>query len=208
MTLKDILLKKGNPTHEVVEALASVCNTYEIEKGEILVKQGEMCHKIYFISEGLFRIMHEKDNKEDTVVFGGAGEVFLSFHTYVYREPSVFSLHCLERSTGWYTSIDKFKALLLKFPELAEWWGNVLASQIAAIEQLYSLFSLVDAEQRIENFWTIVNPDLQQSHYRKTFNLIPMKYFAQYIGITPQSLSRLRRKILNSKILRNKDTNS
>lgn len=200
MTLKDIFLQKANISDETIEAVGECCRPFEIKKGELLVTQGKICNFIFFISEGFHRVMHEKGDKEDTICFGGAGEVFLFFQSYMSREPALYSLYCLEDSAGWYISTERFKMLLQKYPDLQVWWGNMLASQMQSFEQLYSLFSLVDAEQRIENFWNICNPNFRRINSKQLFNMVPMKYLAQYIGITPQSLSRLRRKIMNARI--------
>jgi len=204
MTLKDLFLKKANISDSTVAAVENCCMPFEIGKGELLVTQGKICNHIFFIASGFHRVMHEKADKEDTVCFGGAGEVFLSFQSYMSHEPALYSLYCLESSTGWYISIDKFKMLLQKYPDLQAWWGMMLSSQMQAFEQLYSLFSLEDAEQRIENFWNICNPNFRLINSKQLFNMVPMKYLAQYIGITPQSLSRLRRKIMNARILKAK----
>lgn len=200
MTLREIFLTIREIPEEVIEAVSKEVTPFEAKKNSQLVEQGKLCDKIYFFSSGMHRVRYVKEEREDTICFGSEGEVFLSFQSFIAGKPSLFSVYCHENVCGWFIENIRFKALLRKHHELALWWSHLLAGQFYAFEQLYSLFSLADAEQRIENFWNICDPSLQHSESKEIYNKIPAKYLAQYIGITPQSMSRLRRKIVRARM--------
>lgn len=203
MDIADILNRCGPVSPQCIEAVRKLSIPYHADKGEIIVRQEEICGDIYFFGSGTLRIALRKGQKEDTLCFGGAGDTFLSFHSYYNREPSRFMVTALENVEGWRLPIDRFRYLEKQFPDLIMWMRNLLVEQMYSFEGLYYNFSMSDAQERMESFWQSTPQALRNISPNNLSKIVPLKFIAQYLGITQQTLSRLRRIIVKKSYHKN-----
>lgn len=196
MELGDIMSRCALLSRESIYAVQRQSRPFSFERGEVLVVQGEPCRDIIFISEGILRIGLDKGAREDTVCFGGRGDVFMSFHTYYGGEASRFKLVALEGGGGWRLDIDAWRRLEKQWPELVEWMRNVLVEQLYSFEGLYSNFALATPQQRLAGFWQVTPEALRAIKAADLSKTVALKYIAQYLGIAQQTLSRLRRRLV------------
>lgn len=157
----------------------------ELSKHSILLEEGSICRHLYFLEEGLLRYYFLKDGLEITKYFTEAPYVFTSQRSFSLQIPSVDSIQAIEHSKIW----------ALSFDDVQELWGIPAWSQFARkiinevqfyTEEIYADLQTVNAEDRYQKMMIEV-PDLLQR--------IPLKYLASYLGIAPQSLSRIRKKM-------------
>ena len=83
-----------------------------------------------------------------------------------------------------------------RFPELYRLQANIMTEQLYSFEVLYKKLVLSAPEERMRNFWDYSIDDLRKPPVRSVLQSVPMTVIAQYLGITPQTLSKLRRKQL------------
>lgn len=187
MTLGEILRCNYPVSDETVEALESVALKKHVRKRGFLVQQGRRTDFIYFISEGLFRGLHEIDGSEDTLFFGVPGDPFTAAHSLAHGEPAQISLQAIDDSDVYAVRFDLFRNLLEESGDLLRWWNAVLLEQIYALERRYVAIGTSNAEQRYETLLRIRSGII---------NRIPLKYVAQYLNVTPETLSRIRRRLV------------
>lgn len=168
-----------------VERVLSVAAHVRVKKKEYLVEQGVRSTCIFFISEGLFRGVALIDGREDTLFFGLPGDPFLSMHSFAHDEPAQISLQAIEDSVVYAVTFSEFRRLLVDCPDLMMWWSSVLTEQIYALERRYVHIGTCDAAQRYETLLKIRAGIMHR---------IPVKYVAQYLNVTPETLSRIRAK--------------
>ncbi|PCI10375.1 MAG: CarD family transcriptional regulator [Flavobacteriaceae bacterium] len=156
-------------------------------KKSILTKIGEVENYISFIEEGVVRLVIPK-NDEDEMTFGFSfqNEFISAYDSFLTQTPSIYQVETLTET----------RLLSISYSDLQKVYeqtqiGNLIGRLVS--EGLYLLKSkrtyslLVDtAEQRYLNLFT-ERPNLIKE--------IPLKYIASYIGVTPQSLSRIRKQI-------------
>gem|GEM_PF-599416 len=179
-----------------IEEIARKLEPVRFERGDIVVYQDEPCDVIYFFHTAMLRIGFVKEGREDTVAFGGDGDVFFSVPTFFCNEPSTFSLMALDLSLGWQMSFATYRAMERRFPELTIWMHNLLGVQLYAVQNMYRNAYMTTAMQRFKNFCSRydINPGAIKSQPLSRINrIIALKYIAQYLGITQQTLSKLRR---------------
>jgi len=159
----------------------------QFPKKTIITQIGEVENYISFIEEGIIRLLIPK-NKEEDITFGFSfeNEFISAYDSFLTQSPSQYQLETLAETS----------MLSISFSDLQEVYqhtkiGNLIGRLVA--ERLYILKSnrvlalLNDsAEQRYLNLFT-ERPNLIKE--------IPLKYIASYIGVTPQSLSRIRKQI-------------
>ena len=152
------------------------------------MKIGEVENHISFIEKGEVRLLIPKEDEEKEITFGFSfkDEFISAYDSFLTRTPTLYQLETLAPTTLW--SID-YKDLQQAYEQTEI--GNKLGRFIA--ERLYLLKS--KREQSLLN----ENPDQRYLNlFKERPNLIkqiPLKYIASYIGVTPQALSRIRKRI-------------
>lgn len=160
----------------------------EYPKKHTFLKIGEIENHVSFIEKGQVRLLIPKDEEEKEITFGFSfkDEFISAYDSFLTRSPSLYQLETLAPTTLW--SIDYEN--LQKAYQLTE-IGNTIGRFIS--ERLYLLKS--KREQSLLN----ENPDQRYLNlFKERPNLIkqiPLKYIASYIGVTPQALSRIRKRI-------------
>ncbi len=157
---------------------------------QYLVQSGEICQSVYFILEGCVRVAIENQQGEDvTCFFASEGQFVANYESFLTGKSSPYSLQCLEPCR--LLAIDR-KGLqeLYDLNEYGERAGRLIAENlfVDATERLTS-FYMDTPEQRYQQF-LIDYPGLSQR--------IPQHYIAAYIGVRPQSLSRIKRRALSA----------
>lgn len=189
MTLKSAFSQHYSLSDECIAEIETLATLKTFGRKKCLVHQGELCHNFYINKSGLLRIVHEKDGLEDTIGFGTAGDTFTSMHSLYAAKQSIFSLVTIEPSEVWIISHDEMERLSLKYPELVWWLRNLLIEQVYSFERRYIFFGMKDATMRYRNFI---------SNRKSTFLRVPIKYIAQYLKIAPETLSRIRRRMISN----------
>ncbi len=141
---------------------------------------------LYFLEEGTVRYYVEGAEKEITFDFAFPGFFFCAFTSFLTGEPVKYSIQALSDCSVYFVNKQALEALYQKDPK-AVWMGKWAAEQ-QFIKKSAREFSLLTqtAEERYQALLQSQPVLLQQ---------IPLKYLASYIGITPQALSRIRKRI-------------
>lgn len=167
------------------EKFKSLISTAHLEKGENFIRAGESPRKIAFVRDGLFRYYYtSKDGVEYTKGFFDKNNVLSAYDAILENKPSYFTIEALEDSVIESVPYDPFKKLFSADPR----WNKFLVAllqkgYLAKVTRERELL-LLDATRRYENFLKRY-PGLEK---RVRQNII-----ASYLGIAPESLSRIRK---------------
>jgi CRP-like cAMP-binding protein len=172
---------------EDVTLLSSILKEKTFKKGAIVLQAGDVCNEAYFITKGLMRSFHQVPNgNQKTYVICFEHSLFTEHCSFVSQKPALDSIEALEDtdvlSFSYVDLIDIYK----KSHKL-ESVGRKISDNnfILAKNRLRSLMN-DDAPTRYLNFL---------HSFQDYLNRIPQHIVASYLGITPQSLSRLKREI-------------
>ncbi len=170
---------------EAQEALNSVIVAQEFGKDEFLVKEGMICRKLYFIEKGSVRGFHYKDGKEVTNWFGFESNLVTSFHSFIDQKPGYEFLQTIEDTIMWSISRETLYQLYDQFPAI-ERLGRITC------EQYY-----IRLEDRYVNAHFKTATELYQDlleTYPHIIQRVPLGMIASYLGISQETLSRIRSK--------------
>jgi len=187
MTLNDIH-KILNPDEQV--AFNSILTKRELKAGEFLIKENTIANKLFFIERGACRSYFIKDGEDVTDFFffdGGFASDFASFYA---DKPSLLNLCCLEDTTvlEW----EKIDLLNL-------YKHNIKFSEIGRLSAEYS-FLLVEERMRLLHTESLeIKYNWMLKNFPMVFQRVPQYYIASFLGVKPQSLSRIRAKISGKK---------
>lgn len=158
----------------------------ELKKGEHLLEAGNVCRYIIFIETGLIRYYMNNDGVEHTSYFNKENEFACDYMSFLTQIPSYVNIQALEDSTVWiinHAGIQQF----YKEVSTGERFGRLAIEQVfvSVISQIGSLYT-DPPEVRYYKFL---------SNYPDVGQRIPQYYVASYVGVKPQSLSRIRKRI-------------
>ena len=164
-----------------------IFRTYK--KGALLLKEGQKSTDGYFVLKGCIRTFYIIDGEEKTTAFYTEMEG-VTPNCVLSKKPSEYFISCVEDSILTVSNPDMENEVFEKFPKF-ETVCRIISEQLLAKSQTsFDEFKTSSPEQRYYNL--VQNrPDLLQR--------VPQYQLASYLGIKPQSLSRLRARIMNKK---------
>ncbi|HTN07617.1 hypothetical protein [Agriterribacter sp.] len=157
----------------------------KIIKGKYLLKPGEFCAHYYYIHKGVLRAFIKEGKKEITTWINPENEITTSIRSMSRREPSLEYIQVMENSDLYVMSFESLQKMYALFPEMNIVVRILLEEYYAASEERSYISRLPSAEKRYRHF-IASRPEL--------VNRIPLKYVASYLGMSEETLSRLRGK--------------
>ncbi|PKP36074.1 MAG: Crp/Fnr family transcriptional regulator [Bacteroidetes bacterium HGW-Bacteroidetes-15] len=183
-------IKDYIPLNETDEELISRLFVLEyFNKNELILNEGNHCQKLYFIATGIVRFSLLIDGEERTFVFRDEGAFCCDLESFLRKTPSKFNISAIEPTTLFSINYDNLQ-VFYKEITYGERFGRL------AIEQLFlgvvnhlSTFYSEGPEQRYVRF---VN------QHKDMLQRIPQYQIASYVGVSPQALCRIKKKILHN----------
>ena len=160
----------------------------EFSKKSKIISIGEIENCISFIEDGIVRLLipHEDEEKEITFGFSFENEFISAYDSFLTRTPSLYELETLTKTTIWSISYTDLQEVY-KTTQIGNLIGRFSSERLYLIKSKREQSLLTDsAEKRYLNLF---------KERPKLIKKIPLKFIASYIGVTPQALSRIRKRI-------------
>jgi len=186
--LIEFLSTYGELSESSIEILIKHNIIKHFSKNDILLKEGQHAIECYFVLRGCLRSYYLLDGDEKTTAFFIENEAITPV-SYTTSEPSKYFISCLEDSIVTVGNKTLTTELLSKHPEINQLFINISEEQLATSRESLDSYINLSPENR---FKKIVDerPDLIQR--------VPQYHLASYLGIKPQSLSRIKKRILKN----------
>lgn len=184
--LFDFISKYISLSEDEKNAIVSLDIFRSFKKGTTLLKEGQKSNDAYFILKGCIRTYYIIDGEEKTTTFYTEMET-LTPHCVINKAFSKYYISCVEDTILIVTNPDMEADSFKKFPKF-ESLCRILSEELLVKEQInFDEFKTSSPEQRYLNLLQ-KRPDLIQR--------VPQHQLASFLGIKPQSLSRLRARII------------
>jgi CRP/FNR family transcriptional regulator, anaerobic regulatory protein len=174
---------------EEEEAFATILHVVYLKKKDYLFSQGQLCDRISFLNKGCLRLFYNIDGIENTIQFFFDGSWYTDYGSFLTGKPGTEITQALEDCEVVQFKKDAIYQLYSVYP-VFERVGRVMAEN--AFLSLSSLNKMLTNEEPEERYLNLLKqrPELIQK--------IPQHYIASYLGIQPESLSRIRKRILSN----------
>ncbi len=160
-------------------------------KGTYLLKNGQIAKEAYFVVEGCIRSYELLDGEENTLDFYTENQSAANFNSLATKTPSTLNFVCAEETTVALVNAEKEKVFYDSFPRFERFCRE-------GMEQMIGI-QLTNAADFLKQ-----NPDERYEHLLKErptlINRVPQYQLASYLGIKPETLSRVRKRISEKKI--------
>ena len=174
-------------SEQEAEEVVKTVKAKSFKKGTILLKEGQVAKLCYFVLKGCIRQYFLVDGEEKTTNFFTEGQPVTPYEGTFKKVPSKFYLSCIEDSILTVGAPGDEAAFFEKFPRLEPAKNMAIEEELGKSMDQLSSFILNSPEERYLNLLK-TRPDL--------LDRVPQYQLASYLGVTPESLSRIRKRIM------------
>jgi CRP-like cAMP-binding protein len=174
---------------DLTELLALLSLTREkiLREGDVYIQEGSQTRKLAYIKKGLIRTVYLKENGDEiTMLLRWEDQFFSSYDSIFFNRPSRFTYQALEESVLLEVNYDEFMDFLNAHSRFAKAKDFFLISMLAETMERVESFVLMTPEERYLKLIKEKGNIVQRCHD---------KHLATWLGITPVSLSRIRKRI-------------
>jgi len=160
-----------------------VLQRLELPKGHALLRPGAVCHYFYFIEQGLTRTWYIKDGKDITDWLSAENSFAVSIVSFLTGQPDIRGIELLEPSVLWAISRNDLESLYARYHDIEHMGRMILSGGLIQMQQRFDDLHFATALQRYRKLID-TNPSF--------VNRVPLGMIATYLGITQETLSRIR----------------
>ena len=168
---------------EELEQIAGKFRRRTVKKNEYLLRQGEICSDLVFVKEGCLRLYYLADGIEVSVWFSFKHSSAIELYSFISERPSEYYLQAIEAGEILYLSKPALNLIYETYPKMQEMMRKFWEDVVINLVDRFTALQRDSAEKRYRDL-------LKKPAYLQK---IPQKYLASFIGVTPTSLSRIRK---------------
>lgn len=186
-SLIQVLQHLGGLNDSEIEKVIAISTETEYNKKTIFIKDGEVKRKLYFIVDGFIRTYQLKDGKEKTISFGKPNQFVTSVNILFGENPSDEYLETITDAQLIAIDFEGLEKLKLSIPKIAFLMNRLLQEMMLTKENRLRNFICNSALERYKSFMS-TEPELMK--------VVTVNQLSSHLGVEPESLSRLRKKII------------
>lgn len=177
-------------TKEEEDFFISILLPQKLKQGEFAQKAGEITYNFIHVNAGcLMTYFTDKEGNDQVIQFAITGWWTGDLHSLTTQQPSIYTTRALADSEILLLPKVRMEELLERFPVFERYFRIMFQNSLVTHQnRLIEAFSYT-AEDRYYSF---------QKKYPQFEQFVPLKYIASYLGITPEFLSKIRRKRMNN----------
>jgi CRP-like cAMP-binding protein len=163
--------------------LTNRIHVVSFKKGELVHNADKVCTKSFFILKGLLRVYFIKDGKEVSEYFSAEDEWCNSPRSFRTRKPDIYYIDALEDTQAFCLHVNDLVYLLDNFPEMERYSRLSMGTVFGHFMERITSLRFTTAQEKYQHFIET---------YAAIHHRIPLGMVASYLGITQETLSRIR----------------
>lgn len=180
---RELARRYSTMTHDELDILESILVSQKYAKGEMILKEGEICRQFLYIDKGLVRQFYFKHGKEVTEHLGQEHTIVMCIESLFKEEPTRLQVEALEPTTVYALPKADLERVAMHNVNIQILYRKILEESL--------IISQIHAD--------LVRFETAQDRYKKLCKLCPqvvlrapLVYIASYLQMTPETLSRVR----------------
>ena len=170
-------------TIESRNLLASIVTRKDMEKGEILLKEGQVSHHFVIVAKGMVRQFYYKNGKDVTEHFSYEGDIVICIESILLQEPTRLMIEALESGTLYLIPADQFLKLSKESWEINMFYRKMLEYSLIVSQKKADSWRFETARERYLRLMETQPEVIKRA---------PLAHIASYLLMTPETLSRVR----------------
>jgi len=169
------------------EMIRQTLRVRQYPKGALLLSEGDIASAFYFNISGFVRLFYTRDGEERTAYFYPEGTFISPYESFVRQQPATLSLQATEETQVVEISLEASAQLLAFSPKFEALARIAMEDELIAHQKMISSLLTLSPEGRYSQLL---------KEQPTIFQRVPQHYLASYIGVKPESLSRIKRRVL------------
>lgn len=184
---RELARKYSTMTYEELDVLESLLVPIKYGKGEKILQEGEICRNISYIERGLIRQFYFKNGKEVTEHLGVDHSIFMCIESLFKEEPTRLQVEALEPTLVYALPKARLEAAAMRNVNIQMLYRKILEESLIQSQIHADLVRFESAPNRYKRLCDL-NPQVVLR--------APLTYIANYLQMTPETLSRIRSGVL------------
>ncbi|MBO4821614.1 MAG: Crp/Fnr family transcriptional regulator [Prevotella sp.] len=180
---RELARKYSTMTHDELDTLESILVPRKYAKNEPILKEGEVCRDILYIHTGLVRQFYHKKGRILTEHIGVDGTIVMCIESLFREEPTILQMEAIEPSVCYALPKKKLEEVALHNVNIQILYRKILEESLILSQVHADLVRFETAQNRYKRLRKLMPKVVQRA---------PLNYIANYLQMTPETLSRVR----------------
>lgn len=180
---RELARRYSTMTHDELDVLESILVPMKFQKGEVILKEGEVCTNIYWVVKGLIRQFYIKNGKELTEHLAIENSICMSIESLFREQPSHMQIHAIEPTIIFALPKDRLEREAVRNTNIQMLYRKILEESLILSQVKADMLRFEPAPERYAKL------------VKRSPQLVlraPLVYIASYLQMTPETLSRVR----------------
>lgn len=170
-----------------LELLKSSVEKRIYKKSETIFTEGKISDEIYFVTKGCVRLFYNVDGSDKTAFFYTEGQFICAGESFTFNIPAIENYQAVEQSEIFIFTKAKIENLLSKAPKMEVIARIATENELITCQKVIASFITKSAEERYIELL---------SREGELFQRVPQHYIASFLGVSPETLSRIKSRII------------
>jgi len=160
------------------------------QKNELIFTEGKTSDEIYFVTKGCVRLFYNVDGIDKTAFFYTEGQFICAGESYTYNIPAIENYQAIEQTELFIFGKSDIEPLLKEVPKFEIIARMATENELITCQKVIASFVTKSAEER---YVDLLNTQ------GELFQRVPQQYIASFLGVSPETLSRIKVRVFNRK---------
>lgn len=186
--MKNLLARisqQSNLSNDLIQEIEHCFELVEYKKGETILTQGYRANYLYFVKEGVLHNFYFQDAKQITSWFYVENQFITSWSSFYTQKPSFESIECLEDVVLYRIKRSDYQKLIDRFPAFNHFARSLAEQMLSFLDEFSKGWGFLTSQERYL---------LLKQYFPKIELRVKLGYIASFIGVSQETLSRLRAK--------------
>lgn len=187
MTPFNTLIKQhfGQLTSDELAIIRSYFHEETLQKNDFFTRSGKICHRLSVVQSGILRVFASPDGKEVTQWIAVRDSLITEVVGFFFEQPNRWTIQAFADTTLLTMTKSNYQNLCKDFPKWHEIEKRFIMKCFVMMEERIFAHLSMTAEERYDRYF---------AQNRELFTQVPLQYIASVLGMTPETLSRVRRR--------------